>query len=250
MRKYSAALATEFAKTITSVGYFVQLDFTNRQRWSTMGRVLWPSVPMAGTYAVVSNVCTVTFAAHGIPVGASVYCDFTTGGAAALDGDFVLTASAGGTFTFALVTANTSGNVSFNPVWNAIDFTIEGLTFDADQEQSARLTVPNLDGVASALFMGSDKLYNTPVTVYQFELDALAGAGDANGPDVPKIATLAITGANIGLDVVALGLTGSKADSGFAPRRRVCPSDGFKFALPPGHVIAWDGKIGTLEEAS
>lgn len=249
MRKVSAALTTAFGQTITSVGYLVQIGFALVQRWSNIGRVLWPSTAVVATYAVVANVCTVTSTAHGIPVGASVFCDFTSGGASALDADFVLTASAANTFTFALVTANTSGNVSFNPVWNDKDFSIDGLAFDVDAPLAATMAIQNLDGLAHPLFMGSDKLYNTPITIYMFDRTAL-GSGDALGPDVPKIAQLSINGAAIALDAVTLNIVEANADANFSPRRRTASVDGFNFAVPAGTPLAWDGNILTLLDAN
>jgi hypothetical protein len=64
------------------------------------------------TYAVTSNVCTITSTAHGRGVGETIYHEFTTGGAAALDGYYTITSVAANTYTFALTTANTSGDVT------------------------------------------------------------------------------------------------------------------------------------------
>jgi hypothetical protein len=68
------------------------------------------------TYAVVSNVCTITFTTgHLLKTGAQVGVDFTSGGATALDGTFTITVLDAFTYTFALTTVNTSGNATVRP---------------------------------------------------------------------------------------------------------------------------------------
>lgn len=62
------------------------------------------------TYAVTSNVCTVTETGHGHAVGEILYHDFTTG--TAPDGFYQITSVAANTYTFNVTTANTSGNVT------------------------------------------------------------------------------------------------------------------------------------------
>lgn len=68
------------------------------------------SADVAATYAVVSNVCTVTLADHGHLVNHIVYLDVTSGGGT--DGWYVVTGVTQNTFTVAMVVANTSGNVT------------------------------------------------------------------------------------------------------------------------------------------
>jgi hypothetical protein len=68
------------------------------------------SADVAATYAVVSNVCTVTLADHGHLVNHIVYLDVTSGGGT--DGWYVVTGVTQNTFTVAMAVANTSGNVT------------------------------------------------------------------------------------------------------------------------------------------
>lgn len=68
------------------------------------------------TYVVVSNVCTVTYATgHLLKTGQTVGIDFTSGGAAALDGTFAVTVIDAYTYSFALVTGDTSGACTVRP---------------------------------------------------------------------------------------------------------------------------------------
>ena len=66
----------------------------------------------SGTYALSSNVVTVTRTAHGLSTNDRVYCDFV--GGSATDGYYQVTgAPTVDTFTFALTAGNTSGNVTY-----------------------------------------------------------------------------------------------------------------------------------------
>ncbi len=66
----------------------------------------------SGTYALSSNVVTVTRTAHGLSTNDRVYCDFISG--SATDGYYQVTgAPTADTFTFALTAGNTSGNVTY-----------------------------------------------------------------------------------------------------------------------------------------
>lgn len=66
----------------------------------------------SGTYTWANDVVTVSFTAHGMSVGESVYLDFTSGGATA-DGVYTVEQVTGAnTFTVALSGAGTSGNVT------------------------------------------------------------------------------------------------------------------------------------------
>ena len=66
----------------------------------------------SGTYALASNVVTVTRTAHGLSTNDRVYCDFISG--SATDGYYQVTgAPTADTFTFALTAGNTSGNVTY-----------------------------------------------------------------------------------------------------------------------------------------
>lgn len=68
----------------------------------------------AATYAVVTNVVTVTLAAHNLKVGDLIRADFSTG-TAADSNPTVATVPDVNTFTFAQVTGDTSGNVTVLP---------------------------------------------------------------------------------------------------------------------------------------
>jgi hypothetical protein len=66
---------------------------------------------IAGTYSVTSNVCTVNATAHGLVVGQNVRLSFTSG--TAPSGVYTVTSVPNAnSYTVALTTANTSGNVS------------------------------------------------------------------------------------------------------------------------------------------
>jgi hypothetical protein len=68
------------------------------------------------TYEVVSNVCIVTYpTGHLLQTGHIVGIDFTSGGAAALDANFTVTVLDAYRYSFALVTADTTGNCTSRP---------------------------------------------------------------------------------------------------------------------------------------
>lgn len=68
----------------------------------------------AGTYSVTSNVCTVTLTGHGFTIGQKLRLFFTTG-AAAPGLYYVSAVPNANSFTVAISSANTSGNVSVYP---------------------------------------------------------------------------------------------------------------------------------------
>lgn len=69
---------------------------------------------IAGTYSVTSNVCTVSATAHDLVVGQNVRLSVSTGGG--VDGVYtVASVPTANSFTVAMTTANTSGNVSMYP---------------------------------------------------------------------------------------------------------------------------------------
>ena len=68
------------------------------------------SADVAATYAVVSNVCTITLADHGHLVNHIVYLDFTSGDG--VDGWYIITGVEQNTFTVSMTVADTSGNVT------------------------------------------------------------------------------------------------------------------------------------------
>lgn len=63
---------------------------------------------ISATYAVVSNVCTVTATAHGLITGQKVRLQVSTG--LGITGVYTITGYTANTFTVAMVVANTSGN--------------------------------------------------------------------------------------------------------------------------------------------
>lgn len=70
---------------------------------------------ISGTYTITSNSCVVTASGHGFSqatgaIGQNVKLSFSSGGAPS--GIYPITAVSGSTFTVAITTANTSGNVS------------------------------------------------------------------------------------------------------------------------------------------
>lgn len=66
-----------------------------------------------GTYNLTSNVCTVTKANHGLITGQAVKLFISSGNGVA--GLYTITGYTANTFTVAMVSANTSGDVSFYP---------------------------------------------------------------------------------------------------------------------------------------
>ena len=63
---------------------------------------------LSATYAVSSNVCTVTATAHGLIVGQNIRLAFSSGNG--IDGIYTITNKTVNTFKVAMVVANTSGN--------------------------------------------------------------------------------------------------------------------------------------------
>jgi len=68
---------------------------------------------LSATYAVVSNVCTVTSTSHGLIAGQNVRLAFSTGNG--IDGVYTIASATTNTFTVAMVVANTSGNCLVYP---------------------------------------------------------------------------------------------------------------------------------------
>lgn len=135
--------------------------------------------------------------------------------------------------------------------WNSIswldrDFTVSGLRFDADEVVSANIKIPNMakagETLPSDIFMGGDRLYETPVTIYQFAAGALAVA------DVVKLAVLAINSAKVSASEVVLSLGELKLQGGFSPIRKINNTFGFKFCQPPGTRVIWGGETLVVGE--
>jgi hypothetical protein len=68
---------------------------------------------LSATYSVTSNVCTVTYTAHGFITGQNVRIQTSTGGG--IDGVYAITGYTANTFTVNMTTANTSGNCLVYP---------------------------------------------------------------------------------------------------------------------------------------
>jgi hypothetical protein len=68
---------------------------------------------LSATYAVVSNVCTVTSTSHGLIAGQNVRLAFSTGNG--IDGVYTIASATTNTFTVSMVVANTSGNCLVYP---------------------------------------------------------------------------------------------------------------------------------------
>lgn len=67
----------------------------------------------SSTYAVSSNVCTVTFTDHGYIAGQKVRISTSSG--TGINGVYTITSASSNTYTVAMVTANTSGNCTVYP---------------------------------------------------------------------------------------------------------------------------------------
>ena len=68
---------------------------------------------LSATYAVVSNVCTVTSTSHGLIAGQNVRLAFSTGNG--IDGVYTIASATTNTFTVSMVVADTSGNCLVYP---------------------------------------------------------------------------------------------------------------------------------------
>ena len=68
---------------------------------------------ITGTYSLVSNVCTVNATAHGLITGQKVRLSFTSG--TAPSGVYLITLINDNSYSVAVTTANTSGNISTYP---------------------------------------------------------------------------------------------------------------------------------------
>jgi len=78
---------------------------------TTVNSVFANNLSLSGTYDVPgSTVCTVTINNHGLAVGDRVYLNFTSGSAA--DGPYDVATVGTNTFTVAVASATTNGNVT------------------------------------------------------------------------------------------------------------------------------------------
>jgi len=68
---------------------------------------------LSSTYSITSNVCTVTYTAHGLITGQTVRFQVSSGGG--VNGVYTITGYTANTFTIAMTAANTSGNCIIYP---------------------------------------------------------------------------------------------------------------------------------------
>ncbi len=133
------------------------------------------------------------------------------------------------------------GAVTYNGVpWIPVDFELEGLQFRPDADPKASLKVQNLDDTVGALFL-TEPMADATIDVYQFTPNALT-AGDA-----VYLVKMVFDKVTIGLDSLAAQLAAFSSVYQFSPRRRVDAYNGFKFALPPGTVLAWGNEQFVLK---
>ena len=96
-----------------AVGYRTRLKgvLMSPSASTTVNSVFANNVSVSGTYDVPgSTVCTVTINNHGLAVGDRVYLNFTSGSAA--DGPYDVATVGTNTFTVAVASATTNGNVT------------------------------------------------------------------------------------------------------------------------------------------
>lgn len=96
-----------------AVGYRTRLKgvLMSPSASTTVNSVFANNVSVSGTYDVPgSTVCTVTINNHGLAVGDRVYLNFTSGSAA--DGPYDVATIGTNTFTVAVASATTNGNVT------------------------------------------------------------------------------------------------------------------------------------------
>ena len=96
-----------------AVGYRTRLKgvLMSPSASTTVNSVFANNVSVSGTYDVPgSTVCTVTINNHGLAVGDRVYLNFTSG--SAVDGPYDVATVGTNTFTVAVASATTNGNVT------------------------------------------------------------------------------------------------------------------------------------------
>ena len=96
-----------------AVGYRTRLKgvLMSPSASTTVNSIFANNVSVSGTYDVPgSTVCTVTINNHGLAVGDRVYLNFTSGSAA--DGPYDVATIGTNTFTVAVASATTNGNVT------------------------------------------------------------------------------------------------------------------------------------------
>lgn len=143
---------------------------------STWTRCDVADTALACTYAVVSNVVTVTAIGHGLATGNHVRMDYTSGGAAdaSLNPITVLTAD---TFTAAQTTGDTTGNCNVYARTSRIKFATNGDEAYAWGSQTEAPGTVAVAGLTSYIATAS-----TTVTRAQDQMVRTVGAEYVNGP--------------------------------------------------------------------
>lgn len=134
------------------------------------------------------------------------------------------------------------GDVTWNGfIFSEYDVEVRGLGGSADGASNASLKVQNLDDAAASVFVDMD-MGAVTLDVWQVAPAAVALA------DVVQIGRFMLGDLEIGIDYLTAPLIPERSLDAFSPRRRVDPSNGFKFALPAGTKISWENEIYVVEE--
>lgn len=146
----------------------------------------YTAIAHSSTYAVVSNVCTITFATgHLLQTGHVVGVEFTSGGADALDANFTITVLDAYRYSFALVTGDTSGNATCRPGLS-VAFTAHGLGVG---------DIVHCDFTSGTAVDADCEIYAvTSANAYYIKYPAIAAVTGGN-IEVHSRYTIAITGA-------------------------------------------------------
>jgi hypothetical protein len=167
----------------------------------------YASLTRAGTYSVVSNVCYVFCSGgHYLEDGQQTGLDFTTG--TAPDGIYTVTVNSPFDFSFALVTANTSGNCNSRE-GVAVTFTAHG------QNIGDNVYLTPSTGTLTA---GAKTIYAVPAsTVYwvKHPHTVVLTAGNTNAIHTLTITTPAVHNLSIGNTITADFTSGNGVDGSF-----------------------------------
>jgi hypothetical protein len=127
-------------------------------------------------------------------------------------------------------------------LWSEMDFTVSGLSFDADKPlgQRATLKISNHDGGFAGLLQTVATVRDIAITVRQFA----RGATD----DAPHLVTCGVGGIDVAPDYVTIHLLPTASGYTMAPRKRVTPDNGFNWATPAGTVLQWGNQVFELGE--
>lgn len=142
---------------------------------------------------------------------------------------------------FCDVATVTHGGKTFIPY----DFTIRGLS-GSNVARGGVLEIQNLDDTAASVFVDAD-MSAVKCNVWQVAPNA-ADATGANTTPAIKLGEFSLGALDISLDRLTVQLISPASLDAFAPRRRVDPSNGFRYALPDGTQIAWENEIYVVGE--